>query len=305
MNNSETKTSERFDEALNGVAKKLGNTPVVDLGGGVWGKLEGENPAGSIKDRAAFYIIADALKSGALREGAPVVEATSGNTGIGLAYVGRLLGFRVILTMPESMSSERREMLKSYGAELVLTPASDGMNGAVAKAKDIVGKTGGFFADQFGNPSSVKAHYETTAPEIFRQLPDVAAIVAGVGSGGTAMGIKKYVTDNGLNCKVFALEPAESPLMSEGYAAPHLIQGIGANFLPSIVDPSAFDGIVTVKGEDAVKGVGELFRKFGIKVGISSAAAVIGARNLTDKVQGKILAVLPDNGDRYPADLYR
>ena len=168
-----------FDKALSDVAAKLGHTPVVDLGGDVWGKLEGKNPAGSIKDRAAFYIIADALESGALREGAPVVEATSGNTGIGLAYVGRLLGFRVILTMPESMSSERREMLKSYGAELVLTPASDGMNGAVAKAKDIVGKTGGFFADQFGNPSSVKAHYETTAPEIFRQLPDVAAIVAG------------------------------------------------------------------------------------------------------------------------------
>ena len=162
-------------------------------------------------------------------------------------------------------------MLADYGAELVLTPAAEGMGGAVAEAKRIVKDRGGFFADQFGNPSSVTAHFETTAPEIFSALPSARAIVAGVGSGGTAMGIKKYIAEHGLDCKVFALEPAESPLMSEGYAAPHLIQGIGANFIPALVDVSVFDGILTVRGEDAVKEVGTLFRTHGIKCGISSA----------------------------------
>ena len=291
-------------EKLASVAAKLGNTPIVDLGDGVFGKDEGKNPAGSIKDRAAFYILKDGLESGALREGAPVVEATSGNTGIGLAYVGGLLGIKVILTMPESMSEERRKMLADYGAELVLTPASEGMGGAVAAAKRIVEERGGFFADQFGNPSSIKAHFETTAPEIFRALPDVGAIVAGVGSGGTAMGIKKYIDAHGLDCKVFALEPAESPLMTEGYAGAHLIQGIGANFIPALVDTGAFDGILTVRGEDAVKEAGELYRAYGVKCGISSAANVLGARALRKRIEGDILAILPDNSERYPESLY-
>ena len=276
--------TEKMREKLDDIAKRLGHTPVIPLGDGVFGKDEGKNPAGSIKDRAAFYIIRDALESGALRDGAPVVEATSGNTGIGLAYIGGLLGIKVILTMPESMSEERRKMLADYGAELVLTPAAEGMGGAVAEAKRIVKDRGGFFADQFGNPSSVTAHFETTAPEIFSALPSARAIVAGVGSGGTAMGIKKYIAEHGLDCKVFALEPAESPLMSEGYAAPHLIQGIGANFIPALVDVSVFDGILTVRGEDAVKEVGTLFRTHGIKCGISSAAAVLGARALRPTV---------------------
>ena len=269
-------------EKLASVAAKLGNTPIVDLGDGVFGKDEGKNPAGSIKDRAAFYILKDGLESGALREGAPVVEATSGNTGIGLAYVGGLLGIKVVLTMPESMSEERRKMLADYGAELVLTPASEGMGGAVAAAKRIVEERGGFFADQFGNPSSIKAHFETTAPEIFRDLPDTIAVVAGVGSGGTVMGIKKYIVENGLNCKVYAVEPAESPLLSEGYAAPHLIQGIGANFVPAIVDKSALDGIVTVKSAEAVAEVGNIFRIFGLRVGISAGAAVLAARAVAE-----------------------
>lgn len=297
--------SETVKKKLDAVAALIGNTPVVDLGGGVYGKVEGKNPAGSIKDRAAFYIIRDALESGALKEGAPVVEATSGNTGIGLAYIGGLLGIKVILTMPESMSAERREMLKHYGAELILTPAAEGMGGAVAEAKKTVARTGGFFADQFGNDSSITAHFETTAPEIFRDLPDIGAIVAGVGSGGTAMGIKKYIVENGLKCKVFALEPAESPLLSKGYAAAHLIQGIGANFIPAIVNKSAFDGIVTVKGEDAVSEVGKLCREFGLKVGISSGAAVIAARSVAEKEKCKVLAVLPDGSDRYPSELYK
>lgn len=297
--------TEKMRAELSDIAKRLGHTPVIPLGDGVFGKDEGKNPAGSIKDRAAFYIIRDALESGALRNGAPVVEATSGNTGIGLAYIGGLLGIKVILTMPESMSEERRKMLADYGAELVLTPAAEGMGGAVAEAKRIVKDRGGFFADQFGNPSSVTAHFETTAPEIFSALPSARAIVAGVGSGGTAMGIKKYIAEHGLDCKVFALEPAESPLMSEGYAAPHLIQGIGANFIPALVDVSAFDGILTVRGEDAVREVGTLFRTHGIKCGISSAAAVLGARALRAATDGDILAILPDRSDRYPAELYR
>ena len=280
---------EKTKALLSDIAAGLGHTPVIPLGDGIFGKDEGKNPAGSIKDRAAFYIIRDALESGALREDAPVVEATSGNTGIGLAYIGGLLGIKVILTMPESMSEERRKMLADYGAELVLTPAAEGMGG---------------FADQFGNPSSVKAHFETTAPEIFSALPDVKAVVAGVGSGGTAMGIKKYIVAHGLDCKVFALEPAESPLMSEGRAGAHLIQGIGANFIPALVDTKAFDGILTVRGEDAVREVGALFRTYGIECGISSAAAVLGARALRKDTDGDILAILPDRADRYPSSLY-
>lgn len=296
--------TEEMKAKLADIAKRIGNTPVVDLGGGVFGKDEGRNPAGSIKDRAAFYIVKDAIESGALRAGAPVVEATSGNTGIGLAYVGGLLGIKVVLTMPESMSAERRKMLADYGAELVLTSAAEGMGGAVAAAKRIVEERGGFFADQFGNPSSIKAHFETTAPEIFSALPDVKAVVAGVGSGGTAMGIKKYITAHGIDCKVYAVEPAESPLMTEGKAGPHKIQGIGANFVPALVDVAAFDGILTVKGDDAVRGVAEMYRRHGLKCGISSAAAVLAARTVRDKVRGAVLAILPDNSDRYPKELY-
>lgn len=296
--------NEAVKEKLAEIAGQIGGTPIVRFGNEIYGKFEAANPAGSIKDRVAFYIVKDALESGALKEGAPVVEATSGNTGIGLAYVGRLLGLKVILTMPESMSAERRALLKSYGAELVLTPAAEGMNGAVSAAKRIVAEKHGFFADQFGNPSSIKAHFETTAPEIFKQIPDVKAIVAGVGSGGTVMGIKKYILDNKLDCKVFALEPEESPLLSRGVAGPHLIQGIGANFVPAIVDKSYFDGIVTVKGKDSVKKAGDLFAEYKIKVGISSGANVLGAIKLRDTVQGPIVAILPDSGDRYDPQIY-
>lgn len=305
MPQRENDMTEDMKNRIAEIAESIGNTPIVDLGDGIFGKDEGKNPAGSIKDRAAFYIIKDALASGALAEGAPIVEATSGNTGIGLAYIGGRLGIKVILTMPDNMSEERRKMLAGHGAELVLTPSSEGMGGAVAAAKRIAEEKGGYFADQFGNPSSVAAHFETTAPEIFAALPEVKAIVAGVGSGGTAMGIKKYVAAHGLDCKVFALEPAESPLMSEGYAAPHLIQGIGANFIPALVDISVFDGILTVKGEDAAKEAGELYRTRGLKCGISAAAAVLGARALRNVVDGDVLAILPDDWARYPSEIYR
>lgn len=293
-----------FDK-LNLLSEAIGRTPLKSLGNGIYAKIEGENPAGSVKDRVAFYIIKNALEAGVLKEGAPVVEATSGNTGIGLAYVGRELGIRVVLTMPESMSKERRELLASYGAELVLTPAAEGMNGAVAEARRTAEREHGFFADQFGNPSSVQAHYETTAPEIFAQLPGVRAVVAGVGSGGTATGIADYIARNGLDCKVFAVEPAESPLLSRGIAGAHLIQGIGANFVPPIVDVSKFCGIITVRGAEAVKEVTELYRGYGIKCGISSGAAMLAAYKLRAAVEGDILAVFPDGGDRYDAALYR
>ena len=294
---------EKTKALLFDIATGLGHTPVIPLGDGIFGKDEGKNPAGSIKDRAAFYIIRDALESGALREDAPVVEATSGNTGIGLAYIGGLLGIKVILTMPESMSEERRKMLADYGAELVLTPAAEGMGGAVAAAKRIVKERGGFFADQFGNPSSVKAHFETTAPEIFSALPSVKAIVAGVGSGGTAMGIKKYIVAHGLDCKVFALEPAESPLMSEGRAGAHLIQGIGANFIPAPRGHESLRRHPDRKGRGCGEGDGRTLPRLRIECGISSAAAVLGARALRKDTDGDILAILPDRADRYPSSL--
>ncbi len=295
---------DKIIEKLNEITTKIGNTPVADLGGGLYAKIEGNNPAGSVKDRVAFYIIKDAIISGALKEGTPIVEATSGNTGIGLAYVAGLLGIKVILTMPESMSLERRNMLAGYGAELVLTPASDGMNGAVIEAEKIVKEKEGFFADQFGNYSSVKAHYETTAPEIFTALPNVKKIVAGVGSGGTVMGIKKYILEKRLDCKVIAVEPAESPLMSEGCVGKHLIQGIGANFIPRIMDVSLIDEIITIKSEDAVAGVKEIYERTGMKCGISSGAAYLAARARAERGEGKVLAVFPDSGDRYPSALY-
>jgi len=285
------------------LAKKIGHTPVIDMGDGIIGKLEGFNPAGSIKDRAAFYMIMRALENGALKEGGTIVEATSGNTGIGLAYVARELGLNAMMVMPESMSKERRAMIAAYGAQLVLTPASEGMAGAVAKAKELE-KGGAWLANQFGNYACVEAHYYTTAPEIFMQVPDAKFVVAGVGSGGTAMGIKKYIEEKGIDCKMIAVEPKWSPLLSEGHAGPHKIQGIGANFVPDIVDVKKFDDILTVSDDDAIATAKEIYRKFGKKCGISSGAAYSAAKALRKTAEGKIVVVLPDNGDRYSADLY-
>lgn len=293
-----------MQEKLNILSKMIGNTPMLSLGDGLYGKLEGKNPAGSIKDRAAFYMVMRALEKGDLKEGGTIVEATSGNTGIGLSYVARELGLKAVIVMPESMSKERRDMISSYGAELVLTPASEGMAGAVRKANEIA-KSGAWLANQFGNYASVEAHFYTTAPEIFSQVPGAKYAVAGVGSGGTAMGVKKYIEQNAIDCKVVAVEPLSSPLFTQGHAGGHKIQGIGANFIPAIVDVSKFDEVIDVSDDDAIRTTGELYRNFGVKCGISSGAAYYAACSLRQRVDGDIVVVLPDNGERYPQSLYQ
>lgn len=293
-----------MQEKLNILSKMIGNTPMLSLGDGLYGKLEGKNPAGSIKDRAAFYMVMRALEKGDLKERGTIVEATSGNTGIGLSYVARELGLKAVIVMPESMSKERRDMISSYGAELVLTPASEGMAGAVRKANEIA-KSGAWLANQFGNYASVEAHFYTTAPEIFSQVPGAKYVVAGVGSGGTAMGVKKYIEQNAIDCKVVAVEPLSSPLFTQGHAGGHKIQGIGANFIPAIVDVSKFDEVIDVSDDDAIRTTGELYRNFGVKCGISSGAAYFAAQTLRKQVEGDIVVVLPDNGERYPQSLYQ
>lgn len=292
-----------MQEKLNILSKMIGNTPMLSLGDGLYGKLEGKNPAGSIKDRAAFYMVMRALEKGDLKEGGTIVEATSGNTGIGLSYVARELGLKAVMVMPESMSKERRDMISSYGAELVLTPANEGMEGAVRKANEIA-KSGAWLANQFGNYASVEAHFYTTAPEIFSQVPGAKYVVAGVGSGGTVMGVKKYIEQNAIDCKVVAVEPLSSPLFTQGHAGGHKIQGIGANFIPAIVDVSKFDEVIDVSDDDAIRTTGELYRNFGVKCGISSGAAYFAAQTLRKQVEGDIVVVLPDNGERYPQSLY-
>lgn len=296
--------NEKLSTALKALARKLGNTPVVDLGDGIFGKVEGANPAGSVKDRAAYYIIKSAVEDGKLSAGGTVVEGTSGNTGIGLAYVAREVGLHAVICMPESMTEERRKMILSYGAELQLTPASEGMAGAVAAAKRIERERGAFIANQFANPASIEAHFKTTAPELFGQLKDVKAVVCGVGSGGTAMGFAKYIAQNGLNCKVIAVEPSSSPLMSEGRAGAHKIQGIGANFIPDLVDIRQFDEIMTVGDDEAISAVRLIYKLTGVKCGISSGAAYAAAKRKRSEIDGNIAVILPDNGERYDSSLY-
>ena len=288
---------------LNILAEKIGKTPIIQVGE-IYAKLEGKNPAGSVKDRVGFYIVKDALERGKLGENGTVVEATSGNTGIGLAYTTSTLSIGFVAVMPDNMSVERIALMKKYGADVVLTPAKDGMAGAVKKAQEIA-ESGAYMAGQFSNKSSIVAHYETTAPEIFRDMPDVDIIVLGVGSGGTAMGIKKYILDNGLKTKVVGVEPQESPLMTKGQSGPHKIQGIGANFIPEILDTKLLDEVRAVSGDKAEEIVKEIYRLTGEKVGISSGASYLVAKALKEEnPRAKILAIFPDNGDRYSENLY-
>lgn len=296
-------TSE-LKKKLNELSKNIGGTPAVDLGDGIYGKIEGENPAGSIKDRAALYIIMRALESGQLKDGGTVVEATSGNTGIGLAYIARELGLKAVMVMPESMSVERRNMLTAYGAKLVLTPAVKGMGGSVDEAERIRREDGAFLANQFGNPANAEAHYFTTAPEFFGQVENIKYIVSGIGSGGTAMGFAKYIKEKQIDCKVVGVEPASSPLLSKGVAGAHKIQGIGANFVPALVDKSMLDIIMTASDDDAIQTVKTLYAISGRKCGISSGAAYSAALELRKSVRGNIGVILPDNGDRYSQSLY-
>lgn len=291
----------------------IGNTPILELkrSGSVWktcapiyAKLEYFNPLGSIKDRAALYMINEAQKSGKIREGTVVIEPTSGNTGIGLAYICATRGIRLVLTMPENMSKERRSLLAALGAEIVLTPAWEGMNGAVNKAQQLHKKNpNSFIPDQFGNPANVQAHVETTAPEILRDLDNqVDIFVSAVGTGGTLTGNAKVFKQVNPDCQVIAVEPAASPLLSQGKIGPHKIQGIGANFVPKILDRSLIDEIIPVADDDAYALCREVAKLEGLLVGISSGAALWAAREVARRPenQGKrIVVILPDTGERY------
>ena len=282
----------------------VGGTPLLELrnytarhglGAALLAKLEYLNPAGSVKDRAAVYMIRDAEERGLLQPGGTIIEPTSGNTGIGLAAVAAAKGYKVVLTMPESMSLERRQLLAAYGAELVLTPASKGMQGAVDAAEALQKETpGSILAGQFSNPANAKAHYETTGPEIWKDTDgQVDIFVAGVG---------RYLKEQNPNVRIVAVEPVKSPLLSQGKAGPHGIQGIGANFVPDLLDRTIYDEVLTVAVEDAYATGRELAAGEGVLVGISSAAAVWAAAQLAQRPEnaGKtIVALLPDTGDRY------
>lgn len=297
--------------------KGIGNTPLVRLQkteneigaqASIFAKIEGENLGGSIKDRVALAIIADAEKSGRLSKGGTVVEATSGNTGIGLALVAKARGYRAVIVMPESMSAERRALIASYGAELVLTSANEGMSGAVRRAKEIVKNTpNSVLADQFNNPVCAAVHYETTAAEIFAQTDGkVDIFVACVGTGGTLTGVGRYLKEKNPHTKVVAVEPAASPLLSKGVAGQHKIQGIGANFVPTVLDRTVYDEVLTVTDNEAFDEAKRLYKEEGLYVGISSGAAAIAAKRLAqDKKNAgkKIVVIFPDEGGRYESVL--
>lgn len=291
----------------------IGGTPILklnnyialnELPANIYAKLEYFNPAGSVKDRIAKAMIDDAEAKGALKPGAVIIEPTSGNTGIGLAAVAASKGYRIILTMPETMSVERRNLLKAYGAELVLTDGAKGMKGAIAKAEELAQQIeGGFIPSQFTNSANPTAHFNTTGPEIWEDTDGkVDIFVAGVGTGGTVSGVGKYLKSKNPNVKVVAVEPASSPVLSKGVAGPHKIQGIGAGFVPETLDTKIYDEIITVENEDAFATGKTLARKEGLLVGISSGAAVYAATQLAKRPENKgknIVVLLPDTGDRY------
>lgn len=267
-------------------------------------KIEAQNPSGSVKDRAAKYMIEDAEKKGLLNPGATIVEPTSGNTGIGLAAIAAAKGYRVILTMPETMSVERRNILKAYGAEIVLTEGAKGMSGAIEKAKELVESTeGAYLPAQFDNPANAKAHYETTGPEIWQDTNgQVDIFVAGVGTGGTLTGTAKFLKEQNPNIEIVAVEPFDSPVLSEGRSGAHPLQGIGAGFIPTVLDTTVYDRVITVTGEEAYEASKELTRREGILTGISSGAALHAAMQLAKLPENKgktIVVLLPDSGDRY------
>ncbi len=267
-------------------------------------KIEAQNPSGSVKDRAAKYMIEDAEQRGVLKPGATIVEPTSGNTGIGLAAIAAAKGYRVILTMPETMSVERRNILKAYGAEIVLTEGTKGMNGAIEKAEELVRTIeGAYLPAQFDNPANAKAHYETTGPEIWQDTEgNVDMFVAGVGTGGTLTGTAKYLKEQNPNIEIVAVEPYDSPVLSEGRSGAHPLQGIGAGFIPSVLDTTIYDRVITVTGEQAYIASKELTQREGILTGISSGAALHAALQLAKLPENKgktIVVLLPDSGDRY------
>ena len=300
------------------IAKQLteliGNTPLLQLNkfsalknikdANIIAKLEYFNPAGSVKDRIAASMVEDAEKKGLLKPGATIIEPTSGNTGVGLAFVAAVKGYKLIITMPDSMSQERRNLLKAYGAKLELTPGKDGMKGAVDKANELKNSIpGSVILQQFENPANPAIHVKTTGEEIWRDTEGkVDIFIAGVGTGGTVSGVGKLLKEKNPNVKVVAVEPASSPLLSAGKAGPHKIQGIGANFVPATFDRSVVDEIFTVENDDAIRTGRELAFNEGLLVGISSGAAVYAASQIAQRPENKgknIVALLPDTGERY------
>lgn len=291
----------------------IGNTPLLELGNyeqahglhaTILAKLEYFNPAGSVKDRIAKAMLDDAEAKGKLKKGAVIIEPTSGNTGIGLASVAAARGYRIILTMPETMSVERRTLLKAYGAELVLTEGAKGMKGAIAKAEELAKEIpNSFIPGQFVNPANPAVHYRTTGPEIWRDTDGkVDIFVAGVGTGGTLTGVGRYLKEQNPNVKIVAVEPATSPVLSKGIAGAHKIQGIGAGFVPDTLDTKVYDEIIPVENEDAFAAGREIARREGVLVGISSGAALHAATVLSQRPENKdkiIVALMPDTGDRY------
>ena len=297
----------------NSVTELIGNTPLLQLNnlknslgfnGNIFAKLEFLNPAGSIKDRVAKAMLDDYEKQGLLTKDTVIIEPTSGNTGIGLALVSATRGYKTIIVMPNSMSVERIKLIKAYGAEVVLTDGSLGMKGAIDKAEELKANyKSAIIVGQFTNPSNPKAHYETTGPEIFNDLDGkVDILVAGVGTGGTITGTGKYLKEKNKNIKVVAVEPYNSPLLSSGKSGSHGIQGIGANFIPEVLDTSIYDEIITVKEDDAYKTMQLLSKTEGVLVGISSGAALYSAikvASLKENLNKNIVVILPDTGDRY------
>ena len=291
----------------------VGSTPLLkltnymsahDLTATLLVKPEGLNPGGSAKDRVALQMINDAVQRGALAPGGMIIEPTSGNTGIGLAMAAAALGYQCIIVMPDSASVERRLLMEAYGAQVVLTPGHEGMKGCIAKAEELsAANPGSFIPGQFDNPANPAAHYATTGPEIWQDTDgQVDVFVAGVGTGGTITGVARYLRERNPNLRVVGVEPADSPLLTKGYAAPHPLQGIGANFVPSVLDLSLIDEIIPATGEDAYATGRELARKEGLLCGITSGAAVWAAAQLARRPEypGKtIIALLPDSGERY------
>lgn len=300
------------------ISELVGNTPLFKpenlikkeaLGANVFCKLESKNPAGSAKDRIAAAMIADAEARGLLKEGSVIIEPTSGNTGIGLAAIAASKGYKVILTMPETMSIERRKLLAMYGAEIILTDGKKGMQGAIDKAEELAKDIeGSFIPSQFDNPANAYAHYKTTGVEIWKDTEGkIDIFVAGVGTGGTLTGVGRYLKEQNPDVKIVAVEPHSSPLLSKGYAGSHGLQGIGANFVPSVLDRNIIDEVITVTEEEAYAAGRALARAEGILVGISSGAALHAAMSLAKREEnlGKnIVCLLPDTGDRYLSTEY-
>ena len=282
----------------------IGHTPMLEIQPGLLLKLERFNPGGSVKDRTALAMIEDAEKSGALQPGATIIEPTSGNTGVGLAWIGRLKGYKVVLTMPETMSVERRNLLAAYGAELVRPPGAEGMKGAIAKAEELRDNTpGAIILGQFTNPANPAVHYATTGQEIWTDTNgQVDVFIAGVGTGGTVSGVGRALKERNMLVENIAVEPASSPVLSGGQAGAHKIQGIGAGFVPDTYQSSYIDRVLTVSNEDAMDAARTLAKDHGLLVGISSGAAFAAARQLTTQPEYKgktIVVLLPDTGERY------